>query len=68
MSNQNHIIVGDRVRVLSGSHAGELATVGKITRLSDHLGPYARVQLNYDGGKVANRSTDSVEKVLNLTG
>ena len=58
-----HIIVGDHVRVLSGSHTGEIATVGSITWLSDQLGPYARFQLTYEGGKVAYRSMDSVQKV-----
>lgn len=35
MANQNDIIVGDHVRVLSGSHTGEIAIVGNITWLSD---------------------------------
>jgi ribosomal protein L24 len=65
MTNQNNIIVGDHVRVLSGSHTGEIATVGSITWLSDQLGPYARFRLTYEGGKVAYRSMENVEKVTN---
>ena len=67
MTNQDNIIVGDHVRVLSGSHTGEIATVGHLTQLSDQFGPYTRVLLNYEGGKVANRSMDSVEKVVEPT-
>ncbi len=37
MTNQNNIIVGDHVCVLSGSHTGEIATVGNIMRVSDQL-------------------------------
>ncbi|MDT4898427.1 MAG: hypothetical protein QOH25_3504 [Acidobacteriota bacterium] len=62
MTNQNNIIVGDHVRVISGSHTGEIATVCNITRLADQFGPYTRVLLNYEG--VANRSMDSVVKVV----
>ena len=68
MTIQNNIIVGDRVRVLFGSHTDEIATVGNITRLADQFGPYTRVLLNYEGGKVANRSMDSVEKVVEPNG
>jgi hypothetical protein len=68
MSNQNKINVGDRVRVLSGSHAGEVPTVGVVTPMSDHSGPYARVRLHYAGGGVANKSTESVEKVYDYEG
>lgn len=68
MTIQNNIIVGDHVRVLSGSHTDEIATVCNITRLSDQFGPYTRVLLNYEGGKVANRSMDSVEKVVEPNG
>jgi hypothetical protein len=63
MSNQNDIIVGDRVRVLSGSHTGEVAIVGKVMHVSNHFGSYARFHLTYEGGKVAYRSMDSVEKL-----
>jgi len=63
MTNQNNIIVGDKVRVLSGSHTGEIATVGSITWLSNQFGAYARFQLTYEGGKVAYRSMYSVAKV-----
>jgi len=63
MLNQNNIIVGDHVRVLSGSHTGEIAIVDKVIRLSDQSGPYARFHLTYEGGKVAYRSMDSVQKV-----
>ena len=66
MSHQNKIKVGDRVRVLSGSHRGETATVGNIKQMSDQAGPYERFQLTYEGGKVAYRSTDSVEKVIDV--
>jgi len=67
MTNQNNINVGDHVRVLSGSHTGEIATVGNITWLSDQLGPYARFHLTYKGGKVAYRSMENVEKVTDGT-
>ena len=67
MTNQNNIIVGDHVRVLSGSHTGEIATVGKVIWLSDQSGPYARFHLMYEGGKVAYRSMDSVQKVNDYT-
>lgn len=67
MSDQNNINVGDHVRVLSGSHAGEIATVGNIMWLSNQFGSYARVHLNYEGGKVADRSMESVEKVNDYT-
>ena len=63
MSDQTNIIVGDKVRVLSGSHTGEIATVGNIMWLSNQFGSYARFHLTYEGGKVAYRSMDSVEKV-----
>ena len=63
MSSQNNIIVGDKVRVLSGSHTGEIATVGNVMWLSNQFGSYARFQLTYEGGKVAYRSIDSVERV-----
>ena len=63
MSKQNNINVGDHVRVLSGSHTGEIATVGKVMWLSNQFGSYARVHLTYEGGKVAYRSMESVEKV-----
>ena len=63
MSKQNSINVGDHVRVLSGSHTDEIATVGNIMWLSNQFGSYARVHLIYEGGKVANRSMESVEKV-----
>ena len=63
MTNPDNIIVGDHVRVLYGSHTGEIATVGKVIRLSDQSGPYARFHLTYEGGKVAYRSMDSVQKV-----
>jgi hypothetical protein len=63
MSNQNNINVGDHVRVLYGSHKGEIARVGNIIRMSDQFGPYERFHLTYEGGKVAYRSTGSVEKV-----
>jgi hypothetical protein len=53
--------------VLSGSHTGEIATVGSITWLFDQLGPYARFRLTYEGGKVAYRSMENVEKVTNST-
>ena len=67
MSKRNNIIVGDHVRVLSGSHRGEIATVGNIMWLSNQFGSYARVHLNYEGGKVADRSMESVEKVFDHT-
>ena len=67
MSNQNNIKVGDHVRVLSGSHTGEIATVGNIMWLSNQFGSYARVHLKYEGGKVADRSMESVEKVSDDT-
>jgi hypothetical protein len=63
LSNQNTIMEGDQVRVLSGSHTGEIATVGKIMWLSNQFGSYARVHLTYEGGKVADRNIDSIEKV-----
>ena len=63
MTNQNNIIVGDHVRVLSGSHTGEIATVGKVIWMSNQFGSYARFQLTYEGGKVAYRGMDSVQKV-----
>ena len=63
MPNHNKINVGDYVRVLTGSHKGEIATVGNIIQMSDRLGPYQRFHLTYEGGKVAYRSTGSVEKV-----
>lgn len=62
MPDQNKINVGDHVRVLSGSHKGEIATVGNIIQLADQFGPYQRFHLTYEGGKVAYRSTGSVEK------
>lgn len=68
MASQNNIIVGDRVRVLSGSHTGETAIVGNIIWLSDQAGSYARVRLTYEGGKVAYRSTDSVKKLNDYPG
>ena len=67
MSKQNNINVGDHVRVLSGSHTGEIATVGKVMWLSNQFGSYARVHLKYEGGKVADRSMESVEKVSDDT-
>lgn len=63
MSKQNNINVGDQVRVLSGSHSGEIAMVGNITWLSNQFGSYARVHLTYEDGEVAFRSMDSLEKV-----
>lgn len=63
MPDPNKINVGDHVRVLSGSHKGEIAKVGNIIQMSDQLGPYQRFHLTYEGGKVAYRSTGSVEKV-----
>ena len=63
MSKQSDINVGDHVRVLYGSHQGEIAIVGNIMQMSDQFGPYQRFHLTYKGGKVAYRSTDSVEKV-----
>lgn len=68
MSSQNDINVGDHVRVLSGSHRGEVATVGNVMQMSDQFGPYKRFQLIYEGGKVAYRSIDSVKKVNGGTG
>jgi len=68
MSSQNSINVGDRVRVLSGSHAGEIATVGNVMWMSNQFGSYARVRLHYEGGKIANRSMESVEKVNGYAG
>lgn len=68
MTNQNNIIVGDHVRVLSDSHTGEIAIVDKVIRLSDQAGPYARFHFTYEGGKVAYRSMDSVQKVNDDTG
>lgn len=68
MSGQNSIIVGDKVRVLSGSHTGEIATVDNIKWLSNQFGSYGRVQLTYPGGKVVHRSMESVEKVTDGTG
>jgi hypothetical protein len=67
MTNQNNIIVGDHVRVLFGSHAGETATVGKVMWVSNQFGSYARFHLTYEGGKVAYRSMDSVQKVNDYT-
>jgi hypothetical protein len=68
MSNQNNINVGDHVRVLAGSHTGEIATVGNIKWLTNQFGSYARIHLTYEGGKVADRSMESVEKVNDKPG
>ena len=67
MTNQSNIIVGDQVRVLFGSHTGEIATVGKVMWMSNQFGSYARLHLTYEGGKVAYRSMDSVRKVNDYT-
>ena len=67
MTNQNNIIVGDHVRVLSGSHAGEIAMVGNVVWISNQFGSYARVHLDYEGGGSADRSADSLEKVNDPT-
>ena len=63
MTELKKIVVGDRVRVLTGSHRGEIATVDKVMWLSNQFGAYGRVSLSYEGGKVANRDMDSVQKV-----
>lgn len=67
MTNQSNIIVGDHVRVLFGSHIGDIATVGKVMWMSDQFGSYARFHLTYEGGKIACRSMDSVRKVNDYT-
>jgi hypothetical protein len=67
MTDQSNIIVGDQVRILFGSHTGEIATVGKVMCMSDQLGSYARFHLTYEGGKAAYRSMDSVRKVNDYT-
>jgi ribosomal protein L24 len=63
VSNRIKIIIGDRVRVLDGSHSGEIATVGKVIEMTNQFGPYVRLHLTYAGGKVASRSLESVERV-----
>ena len=64
MINQNNIIVGDRVRVRYGNHAGEIATVTNITwHSTQHGGLYARFNISFEGGEVDERGLDSLEKV-----
>ena len=62
MSNQNDIIVGDRVRVRYGSHTGEIATVTNIMWHSNQYGSYARVHLSFEGGEAEDRGMGSLEK------
>jgi excisionase family DNA binding protein len=64
MINQHNIIIGDRVRMRYGNHAGEIATVTNITwHSTQHGGLYARFNISFEGGEVDERGLDSLEKV-----
>lgn len=63
MTDQNNIIVGDRVRVRYGNHVGEIATVNSITWHSNQFGSYARIHISFEGGEADDRGMDSLEKV-----
>ncbi len=63
MINQNNIIIGDKVRMRYGNHAGEIATVTNITwHSTEHGGLYARFNISFEGGEVDERGLDSLEK------
>jgi hypothetical protein len=63
VTNQNQIIVGDRVRVRYGTHTGEIATVQNITWHSNQYGSYARFAIGFEEGATEERGMDSLEKV-----
>jgi hypothetical protein len=67
MSDQNNFTIGDRVRIRYGNHAGEIATVSKVTLHSNQFGSYARVSISFEGGEVEERGMDSLEKADDLT-
>lgn len=63
MSDRLNISVGDRVRVSYGSRAGEIATVGEITRHSNRYGSYERFRIVFGDGAMDERGADSLERL-----
>lgn len=59
-----HIAQGDSVRIRDGRHAGETATVTKVTWHSNRFGAYARVEVSFAGGETDTRGLDALEKVM----